>query len=72
MGARTTGFRIGEKVSLMSKDTAISMAVAMIDTKQDLERIVTGIEMMHQIQLNHQHIQSIWHDIKRVPVSYAL
>jgi hypothetical protein len=56
----------------MSKDTAISMAVAMIDTKQELERIVTGIEMMHQIQLDHQHIQSIWHDIKRVPVSYAL
>jgi hypothetical protein len=56
----------------MSKDTAIRMAVAVIDTKQDLERIVTGIEMMHQIQLNHQHIQRIWHNIKRVPVSYAL
>jgi hypothetical protein len=56
----------------MSTDTAISMAVAMIDTKAELERIVTGIEMMHQVTLDHQHIQNIWRDIKRVPVSYAL
>ena len=56
----------------MSTDMKISMAVAMIDTKAELERIVSGIEMMHQISLDHQHIESIWRDIKRVPVSYAL
>lgn len=56
----------------MSTDTAISMAVAYIDTRQELERIVSGIEMMHQVTLDHQHIENIWRDIKRVPVSYAL
>ncbi len=56
----------------MSTDTAISMAVAMIDTKKDLERIVSGIEMVHQVKLDHEHITNIWRDIKRVPVSYAL
>jgi len=56
----------------MSTDTAISMAVAMIDTKRELERIVSGIEMMHQVQVDRQAIYSIWRDIKRVPVNRAL
>ena len=56
----------------MSTDTAISMAVSMIDTKHELERIVTGIEMMHQVKIDHQRIYRIWRDIKRVPINRAL
>jgi hypothetical protein len=56
----------------MSNSIALSRALAAYNTWRDVERSLEGIERIYSLQLDREHIKSLWQDNQRVARSWAL